>query len=286
MTRLRELMDRDLMIRGYALNTRKVYLACVAQYAAHFNRAPDQLTLENVNQYQLFLTGERNVSSAYFNQAVAALRFFYQKTLKKNWNIEHIPYQKTPRKLPEILSPEAVPALFEATKNLKHQTILMTLYAGGLRVSEAIRLRIPDIDSKRMMIRVEQGKSRKDRDVVLSERLLLQLRRYWKEYRPSAWLFPGRGSHKPLDRASVHRIFHKSRKAAGILKRVSCHTLRHSYATHLLEAGTPLPVIQRLLGHRSLRSTEIYLHVAKSTLQGTRSPLDLLPDLRDSKPKE
>ena len=278
MGKFHDLMDRELRIRGYAENTRKAYLGHVRAFVGHFMRPPDQLTINDVNNYQLHLTKECKVSWSTFNVHVCALRFFYDDVMHAGWDIRHIPYQKTRRKLPQVLSGDEVRALFLAVPNLKHRTILMTIYAGGLRVSESTHLRVADIDGKRGTIRVEQGKGFKDRYVMLSARLLVMLRRYWTQYRPAAWLFPGADPHRPLNRASVEHVFAKASKAAGITKHVSVHSLRHSFATHLLERGVNIRVIQRLLGHRSLRSTEIYTHVAGSYLQDTKSPLDdLLP---------
>lgn len=282
MGRLQDRMDRELRIRGYAENTRKSYIGRMRCFVRHFMRSPDELTAEHVKQYQLFLTKDKRVSWSTFNVHVCAIRFFYREVLRIDWNVEHIPYQKRGRKLPVILSGEEVRALLDTTANLKHRALLMTLYSAGLRTGEAIHLQLADIDSGRMMIRVDEGKGRKDRYVMLSERLLLTLRRYWREYQPALWLFPGRDPSRPLTRGSVDKLFARARERAGIEKRVSPHSLRHAFATHLLERGVNIRVIQRLLGHRSLRSTEIYTHVAESYVRDTKSPLDdLLPDLEN-----
>jgi site-specific recombinase XerD len=283
MGQLHDRMDADMEIRGLALNTRKAYLLAMRKFVGHFMRPPDQLTLEDIRQYQLYLTRERKVSWAVFNIAVAAIKFFYRVTVKKDWDIQEIPYQRKPRKLPEILSAEKVNALF-SVQNLKHRAILMTSYAGGLRSSEVIHLMVSDIDSQRMVIRIDQGKGRKDRYVMLSPRLLETLREYWKAFHPKTWLFPSRNLDKPLSRHAVGSIVKKAKKAAQITARVYPHLLRHCFATHLLEQGTNLCVIQKLLGHRSLRSTEIYTHVAKNYLQETPSPLDILPDPKKAPP--
>lgn len=282
MGRLQDRMDRELRIRGYAENTRKSYIGRMRCFVRHFMRSPDELTAEHVKQYQLFLTKDKRVSWSTFNVHVCAIRFFYREVLRVDWNVEHIPYQKRGRKLPVILSGEEVRALLDTTTNLKHRALLMTLYSAGLRTGEAIHLQLADIDSGRMMIRVDEGKGRKDRYVMLSERLLLTLRRYWREYQPALWLFPGQDPSRPLTRGSVDKLFARARERAGIEKRVSPHSLRHAFATHLLERGVNIRVIQRLLGHRSLRSTEIYTHVAESYVRDTKSPLDdLLPDLEN-----
>jgi len=282
MSRLQDRMDRELRIRGYAENTRKIYIGSMRCFVRHFMRSPDELTAEHVNQYQLVLTKDKRVSWSTFNVHVCAIRFFYREVLRVEWDVEHIPYQKRGRKLPVILSGGEVCALLETTANLKHRALLMTLYSAGLRTGEAVHLQLADIDSGRMMIRVDEGKGRKDRYVMLSERLLLTLRRYWREYQPALWLFPGQDPSRPLTRGSVDKLFARARERAGIEKRVSPHSLRHAFATHLLERGVNIRVIQRLLGHRSLRSTEIYTHVAESYVRDTKSPLDdLLPDLEN-----
>ena len=278
MGRFHDRMDDDLRIRGYSANTRACYLRGVRNFVRHFMRPPDQLTPEHIRQYQLYLTRDRQVSWTYFNQIVCALRFFYRQVLKTDWAVEQIPYQRTGRKLPEILSPEEVAALLRATPNLKHRALLMTMYAGGLRVSEVTHLRVTDIDGQRMVIRIEQGKGRKDRYVMLSPHLRRVLQAYWRVRRPRTLLFPG-PTGQPLTRESVNRFFHQAQRRAQITKHVSPYSLRHACATHLLERGTNIRAIQTLLGHRSLRTTQQYTHVAATYLQATPSPLDHLPDL-------
>ncbi len=282
MGKFHDLMDREIRIRGLAKSTRESYLGHMRCFVRYFMLPPDQLTVEHVKKYQLYLAKDRGVSYDTFNGHVCAIRFFYKHVLDLGWDAERIPYQKTGRKLPIVLSREEVLALFDVVTNLKHRTILMVLYSAGLRLSEALRLKAPDIDSGRMMIRVEQGKGRKDRYVMLSEKLLKTLRRYWLEYRPEPWLFPGQDPSRHLNRSSVQRPFAHARKRADIRKKASPHTLRHSFATHLLERGVNIRVIQRLLGHRSLRSTEVYTHVAETYVRDTKSPLDdLLPVVDD-----
>ena len=279
MGKFQDLMDRELRIRGLAENTRRSYLEKMRRFVRHFMRPPDQLTAEDVKQYQLFLTKGRRMPWSTFNVHVCALRFFYRHVLRVDWSVEQIPYHKTGKKLPVVLSGEEVVALLDAATNLKHRAILMTLYSAGLRASEATHLRLSDIDSQRMMIRISQGKGRKDRYVMLSRKLLETLRRYWLESRPNPWLFPGQGSCNPISYKYVDRLFARAKNKAGIRKHVVPHSLRHSFATHLLEHGVNIRVIQRLLGHRSLRSTEVYTHVAESFVRDTQSPLDdLLPD--------
>jgi len=282
MGKLRERLEQDLEIRGFSPETRKAYVYRIRALARHFGRSPDQLTPREIQDYQLYLTRERKVAWSTFNQAVYAMRFFYGVTLGREWAVTQIPYQRTGYRLPVVLSQEEVGRLFDAVENPKHRAILMTIYATGLRVSEAVHLRLEDIDSERMMVRIDQGKGRRDRYVMLSPRLVGVLREYWKLDRSRPWLFPGRDPRRPLTRTAVHKIFQKARRRARIVKRVSAHSLRHSFATHLLEAGVHLRKIQLLLGHRSLRTTQVYTHVARVDLEQTPSPLDLLPDLRTS----
>lgn len=278
MGKFHDRMEEELRIRGHSENTRKSYLRCVRAFVKYFMRPPDQLTVEDIREYQLHLTRDRKVSPGTFNIHVCALRFFYFEVLQTDLDIRRIPYQKKGRKLPVVLSQDEVRDLLDAVSNLKHRAILTLLYATGARVSEATHLRIFDIDSKCSVVRIVQGKGSKDRNVMLSDRLLETLRAYWREYRPSFWLFPGQVPDQPLTRSAVARVVSHACKIAGITKAASPHTLRHSFATHLLERGVNIRVIQRLLGHKSLRSTEIYMHVAGTYLRDTPSPLDdLLP---------
>jgi site-specific recombinase XerD len=284
MGQFRDRMDDELRLRGYSASTRECYVRGVRNFVRHFMRPPDQLTLEHIREYQLHLTRDRHVAWSYFNQVVCALRFFYREVLKKNWDVRHIPYQKTGRKLPEILSPQEVAALFKATGNLKHRALLMTMYSGGLRVSEVTRLRISDIDRQRSVIRIEQGKGRKDRYVMLSPYLRAVLHEYENAVHPTTVLFPSRAGGEPLSTRSIHKVFQRAKRRAQITKHVYPYSLRHAAATHLLEGGTNLRVIQRLLGHRSLRTTQLYTQVADTQLQATPSPLDRLPDLPNLPP--
>lgn len=273
----RDRMARDLAIRGLSPVTQKTYLALVERFVRYAGKAPDELTLEDVTRYQDHLTRERKVSYCIFNQSVCAIRFFVRTTLGRDWDVARMPYQKKRRRLPEILAEAEVRCLFEAASTPKHRAILATVYATGVRLSELCHLRVPDIDSKRMVVRIEQGKGRKDRYVMLSSTLLAILRDYWRAYRPAHWLFPGSLPDRPIAHRTVERIFERAKSAARIEKRVSLHSLRHSFATHLLEAGTNLRVIQTLLGHRSLGTTAIYTHLARTFLEETKSPLDRLP---------
>ena len=279
MGKFHDLMVGDLQIRGYTAGTCEIYLHAVKNFVRFFHRPPDTLTLEHINQYQLHLTRDRKVSWSHFNVVVCALRFFYKVSLQKDWEVKRIPYRKTGRKLPEILSQEEIVRFFTSVPNLKHRVILMTMYAAGVRVSEALHLRPSDIDSSRMVIRIEQGKGRKDRYTMLSPVLLQILREYWKVARPKTWLFPARHQDKPLSRKSIQNVVRKARAAAGIGKAVRSHSLRHAFATYLMEQGVNIRVIQTLLGHQSLRTTELYTHVSKTHLQETKSPLDQLKGL-------
>lgn len=266
----------SLEIRGYSPNTVSRYVYCLRSLLAYCRRPADEVTVEDINAYQLYLTKERGVTWSTFNVYVFAIRFFFLKTLKRDWQIDFVPYRKTGRILPEILNDRELVRLFECAGNLKHRAILMTAYSAGLRVSETVHLRVNDIDSGRMLIRVEQGKGQKDRYVPLSQTVLPVLREYWKKWRPSAWLFEGRYPNTPLHRASAALIFQKAKTKAQITKKVSMHSLRHSFASHLLEKGTDIRSIQQLLGHRSLSSTMIYTHVASNYLDRAGSPLDTL----------
>lgn len=276
MTELRRKMLEELQLRNYSPHTQRAYIRCVADFAKHFNTAPDRLGPEHVHEYQLFLVHRKKLSWSPFTQAVCALRFFYNDVLHWNWMIEYIPYPRHEQKLPVVLSPAEVAALFQSTPNLKHRAILTTMYAAGLRVSELINLQVRDIDSQRQLICVRQGKGHKDRRVMLSPKLLEILRTYWKRYRPRTWLFPGRNPERPIAQKTVWRICYQARAAAHLVKPISPHTLRHCFATHLLEEATDLRRIQILLGHRNLKTTAKYLHVSNLAVHSTVSPLDRL----------
>jgi len=277
MTPLRQRMLEDMGIRNLAENTQSAYLQQIAAYSRYFNRSPDQLGPEEIRTYQLYLMEIRALTPSSICVATGALRFLYKVTLKRTWAVEEIPMPKRPRKLPEILSPEEVMHFLNAITNHKHRAILMTAYAAGLRVSEATHLKVTDIDSQRMMLRVEQGKGMKDRYVMLSPRLLDVLRTYWKSARPTRWMFPGEVPGQPITREAVGLACQKARRDSGITKPITPHSLRHAFASHLLESGANLRTIQLLLGHRSLATTARYLKVVTSTVCATASPFDLLP---------
>lgn len=284
MTLLRQRMADDLRLRNYSDRTIKAYLRCVSNFARHFGKPPDELGPPHIREYQLYLVKEKQCSWAVFNQTVCALRFFYNTTLGCKEMIEEIPYPRFEKRLPVVLSQTEVDALLRAVKNLKHRALLTTIYATGLRVSEVTNLVVNDIDSSRMIVQVRRGKGRKDRFVMLSPKLLTLLREYWKAYHPRHWLFPGQNPSRPIDNATAYRVCQRAAEAAKLSKSISPHTLRHSFATHLLEAGTDLRTIQLLLGHRNLKTTAVYLHVSTVALRSTVSPLDLLGNSPSDEP--
>jgi site-specific recombinase XerD len=276
MTPLRQRMIEDMKLRNYAPRTIQVYVERVATFAKHFGKSPRRLGAAEVRAYLLFLIQEKHASWSYYGQALCALRFVYRTTLAKKWVLDGVVSPKKQKKLPVVLSPAEVTQFFAAITGLKHRALLMTAYAAGLRVSEVVALRVDDIDSRRMVIRIRQAKGQKDRYVMLSPRLLTILREYWKADRPTPFLFPGNVPDRPITARTVEKACRDAREAAGLGKHVTVHTLRHSFATHLLEAGTDLRTIQVLLGHRSLRTTAVYTHVSAATLETTQSPLDRL----------
>jgi site-specific recombinase XerD len=284
MTPLRQRMLEDMGIRNLAENTQSAYLLQITAYAKYFKRPPEELGPEEVRAYQVYLTQTRNLSPSSLSVAAGALRFLYKVTLKRDWAFEQIPMPKRPFTLPVILSPEEVMHFLNSIDNVKHRAILMTAYAAGLRVSEATHLKLTDIDSQRMMLRVDQGKGQKDRYVMLSPRLLEELRAYWKAVRPTQWLFPGDRPGQPITRNAVGLACQRAHRASGISKPITAHSLRHAFATHLLESGADVRRIQLLLGHRSLATTSRYLKVATSTVCATISPFDLLPKIDSAPP--
>jgi integrase/recombinase XerD len=272
---LRRRMVEDMTVRNLSPATQRSYIYAVAKFSQYFGRSPDRLDMEAVRAYQVQLV-TRGISWPALNQTVCALRFFYGVTLGRSDLPERIPYAREPRKLPLVLSADEVVRFLEAVPGLKSRTALTTAYAAGLRASEAVRLKVSDIDSGRMMIRIEEGKGGKDRYVMLSPPLLKILRGYWRLAKPGQWLFPGRDESRPIDPQVLHAACRSAYKAAGLAKRVTVHTLRHSFATHLLEAGTDIRIIQVLLGHSNLSTTALYTRVASTTIRNTASPLDRL----------
>jgi len=275
---LRQRMIDDMTVRNFASNTMLCYLKQVSYFAQHFGRSPERLGPEEIRTYQIYLAKERRLGISSRTVAVSALRFLYHVTLKQDRVIEMIPFPKQEHRLPVILSPEEVLRLLEAAPSFSHRVIFSTMYGTGVRVSEALHLRVPDIDSQRRMIRIEQGKGHQDRYVPLSPKLLELLRTYWRTVRPQQWLFPGQDPHQPLGREAVGKAVTRASQRAGLSKDPSPHSLRHAYAVHLLEAGADLRKIQLLLGHHSLATTARYLGLATHVVCGTTSPLDLLPD--------
>jgi integrase/recombinase XerD len=275
MTPLRQRFIDDLRLRNYAHRTIETYVSQVAYFAKHFRRSPDLLGPNEVRDYQLHLL-QRRVSWSTFNQAVCALRFFYGTTLSRPQQVQAIPFGKRPKTLPSVLSPDEVLRLLNAALPGRDRLYLQVAYGCGLRLNELIHLRVGDIDSARMVLQVRQGKGAKDRLVPLSARLLGELRAYWRIYRPRTWLFPGQKADEPISDGNVQRRFRRSLKLSGLSKACSMHTLRHSYATHLLEAGVDLVTLKALLGHTSLATTAHYLHLSTHRLRQTPSLLDLL----------
>ncbi len=290
MTRLRKMMLEELERRNYAEATTRCYIRTVEDFSRRFKRSPDRLGPEHIREYQAELFQKRSLSPSTVTQRLAALRFFYVKTLKKAWSSAETPYPKRVLHLPTILSQEEVARLIDAARTPYHRALLMTLYATGVRRAELTHLKVSDIDSQRMVIHIQGGKGRKDRDVMLSRKLLETLREHWRRLKrkPSTWLFPGNRWHtadRPIDTKVVWYACQQAAQRAGLQKEVHPHTLRHCFATHLLEAGADLRTIQMLLGHRDLEETTIYLHLSERHLSATASPLDLL-QLKDESPQD
>jgi site-specific recombinase XerD len=275
MTELRERMIRAMQLRNFSPTTQKNYIECIVRLTRYHHRAPNRLSQRDVEDYLLHLIADRGYRVSSARSIVSVLRFFYFDTLGRDPRQFVLPTLRPEHRLPEILSQEEIVRLFDAVSNPKHRTLLMTTYAAGLRVSEVVNLKLTDIHSERMMIRVDQGKGRKDRYTLLSERLLTELRAYWKIVHPRQWLFPGWYGH--LDVRSAQRIYSHALQRAHLQRGCGIHTLRHCFGTHLLEAGVDLRTIQVLMGHASVLTTTRYLRVSRKILEGTRSPLDLLP---------
>jgi len=275
MTELRTRMIRDMPLRGFSPRTHESYIAAVVHLARHYRRSPEQLTNEEVQAYLLHLVQHRKLAWASCSLAVNAFRFLYHVTLERDRTDFRVPAPKVPQKLPEILSREDVWRLINAASAPTHRLLLTTTYAAGLRVSELVALKVSNIDPERLTIHVEQGKGGKDRYVPLADRLLVELRRYWRVLPPAHWLFPNRQGTRSIDISGAQKIYTMTKLQAGIRKQGGIHALRHAYATHLLEAGTDLPTVQRLLGHQHLSTTMRYFHLSQRRVLGTRSPLDL-----------
>ena len=280
MTRLRQLMLEELQRRNYAATTREYYLRTLTRFARYFRRPPDQLTPHHIRAYQTYLLHERRLHPHSVRREVAALRFFYVKTLRRRYLVDDTPYPKVPRRLPTVLTPEEVQRMIAAARTLTERAMLMVLYSTGMRNAELRHLQVRDIDSRAMLIHVSHGKGGRDRYVPLSPTLLATLRAHWRWMQPKTWLFPGTMHNWRADRPITPKVVWDACRAAaaraGLTKRVSAHTLRHSYATHLLEAGADIRTIQLLLGHAQVRHTVIYLHLSPRHLQAVANPLDAL----------
>src|SRR4029077_8838764 len=290
MTRLRKMMLEELQRRNFAESTTEAYIRAVKEFSQYLNSSPDRLGPRHIREYQAALFQKRKFSPNTVAQHLAALRFFYVKTLKKAWSIAETPYPKRAVRLPTILSQEEVTRLIDAAHPPLHRTLLMTLYATGLRRAELAHLKVSDVDSQRMVIHVQGGKGRKDRDVLLSPKLLDELERHSHRLRPrsSVWLFPGRHvltSDRPITSKVIYHACKQASRRAALSKKVHPHTLRHCFATHLLEAGADLRTIQKLLGHSSLEETAKYLPLSQPHLGPTASPLDSLK-LEDESPQD
>jgi site-specific recombinase XerD len=291
MTHLRKMMLEELERRNYAQTTTHLYLQTIEDFARYFKRPPDQLGPEHIREYQAYLFREQKLAAPTVAQRLAALRFFFTQTIKKAWSVAETPYPKRTRHLPSILSPEEVAHLIDSARTGFHRIVLMTLYGTGARRAELAHFEIPDIDSRRMVIHIRGGKGRQDRDVMLSPTLLQALRDYWRglKRKPTRWLFPGGPWHTapyPITPKAVYYACQKAAQHAGLQHRVHPHTLRHCFATHLLENGADLRTIQLLLGHQDLKETTIYLHLSQRHLNATASPLDSLQLKGKSQPEK
>jgi integrase/recombinase XerD len=285
MGKLKDKMKKDMELKNLSKRTIDTYLKCVKSFVIYYGKPPESMDHEAIRNYLYYLLKEKNSSQATINQSYSALKFFYQTTLGRDWDTLKIPRSRRIKKLPVVLSKQEIITIFSKIRNLKHRALLMTIYSGGLRLAEAINLKVADIDSQRMMIRVYQGKGNKDRYTLLGKRALDILRTYWKVYHPKEWLFPSYKKDQPIGPSSVQKVFHEALIKTRIQKKVSVHTLRHSFATHLLEQGVEIPYIQNLLGHSDSRTTSIYLHVARKKLTEVVSPIDFLEEEPD-KPKQ
>lgn len=271
---MREAMLREMALRGFAARTQRAYVGWMARLVSQTRVPANQLLESKVRTYLADLS-RGGLSASTLNQAISAVRFFFNGVLHRDWSLE-IHYQRAPQRVPVTLSPEEVTRLLAAVPGLRERAAMEIAYGAGLRLSEVLHLKLSDIDSERMILRVDQGKGKKDRNIMLSPALLETLRAYWRESKPRVWLFPGQGGKRPLNATIIQRAFKQAKEQARIAKPVSFHSLRHSFATHLLETGVNVRTIQALLGHSSLGTTQRYTHVAGDYLRETRSPLDAL----------
>jgi integrase/recombinase XerD len=275
MKTLRNKMLQQMQLKGYSQRTVQSYIDCLVQLSGHYHTSPDLLSVEQIRDYLHYMITDKKLSKSSMNQMVSALKILFCDVLKRDWDPLDIPRVRRETKLPQVLSREEVGKLITVTANLKHQALLMLTYSSGLRLSEIGGLKIGDVDSKRMQVRIVQAKGFKDRYCVLSPVALETLRDYWKRYRPSIWLFENT-KKQPLACRTIQQIFKNALRKAGVQKQVGIHSLRHSFATHLMEQGVSLPIIQQLLGHKALRTTSVYLHVQQYSILAVKSPLDTL----------
>jgi len=278
MGKLREQMKMDLKLKGYSPKTQTAYLGYMKKFVRYFGRSPAKMGEKEIREYLYHLITGKDLGDSSINSAYSALKFFYETTLCRDWNVAKIPRRKPEKRLPVVLDGSEIKQLLAVTTNLKHRALLMTTYSAGLRVSETAHLKVSDIDSKRMQLRIAQGKGKKDRYALLSSVTLNLLRDYWRQYRPTIWLFPGRLPERPISTRAIQKTFEKARRKAGIQKPATVHTLRHSFATHLLEAGTDIYRVQKLMGHTTPKTTTIYIHLRRQDLLKVVSPLDSLLD--------
>lgn len=286
MGRLRDRMEQDLILRKLSPATRRNYLLYCRKFVAHYGRSPEKLGEPEIREYLLHLIQVEQVAYSTYRQILAALKFLYSVTLSRPWDVQRIPFPRhRQNEFPEVLRQDQLVQLFAAMRSPKYRALFLTCYAAGLRISEACALRVEDIDSRRMVIRVRYAKGSKQRYTVLSRQLLVILREYWKVARPPEWLFPGQGKSPHISPDTARQVFRAARDQAGLGKRCTPHTLRHSFATHLLESGTQLVVIQALLGHSTIRTTTTYTHVQTDHIATVTSPLDSLPTVPDRGPR-
>ncbi|MCP4648557.1 MAG: tyrosine-type recombinase/integrase [PVC group bacterium] len=274
MGKLRDQMIMEMELRNHSPKTIKAYIRHVKNFTRLFNKSPAEMGTDEIRKYLHHLKKEKKVSWSNINIAYCGLKFFYTKVLHRRWDVEHIPRPRGEKRLPNILAQSELQRIFDATTNLKNCAMLMVTYSGGLRVSETSHLKITDIDSQRMLIRIAGAKGNKDRYTLLSKVALNKLRHYYKIYRPTDWLFEGKNKNNPISDGTIQKVFRKAKKKAGIKKPATVHTLRHSFATHLMEAGVDIFTIQRLLGHAYLKTTSTYIHVERKRLQDIINPLD------------
>lgn len=276
MKSLREKTKQQMLLKGFSERTIKSYIESIALLAKYYNTSPDLLTIEQIRDYIEHCLIDRKLSKSWLNQLISALKILFCEVLGREWNKLELPRARRDKRLPVIFSRNEVERILNSPKNLKHRTFLMMTYSAGLRVSEVCNLKVTDIDSQRMLVRVVQAKGNKDRYSILSPITLNELRSYWKIYKPKNWLFEGY-DHSAIAVSTAQTIFKQALSKSGVTKKVGIHTLRHSFATHLMEQGVSMPIVQQLLGHKSLKTTSIYLHVQQYSINAVKSPLDTLP---------